>query len=73
MRLALSSERWTFISSQCDGCVLVYIDDIAIYPKTTQEHIEHVRKTLILLRDAGVTLNLKSASSLLRQSITRAT
>ena len=33
-----------------DDFVIVYIDDLLIYSKTTEEHLEHVRKVLTLLR-----------------------
>jgi hypothetical protein len=33
-----------------DQFVIVYLDDICIYSKTPQEHLEHVRKVLTLLR-----------------------
>jgi hypothetical protein len=33
-----------------DQFVIVYLDDICIYSKTPQEHLDHVRKVLTLLR-----------------------
>lgn len=38
-------------------CCTVFIDDILIYSKTHQEHLEHVVATLTLLQAANVTLN----------------
>lgn len=39
---------------------LFHLDYIAIFSRTPDEHIDHDRQVLILLRDAGWTLNLKN-------------
>ncbi|THH23196.1 hypothetical protein EUX98_g7980, partial [Antrodiella citrinella] len=36
---------------------LVYIDDIVIYSKTFDEHVEHVDRVLTAVADAGITLS----------------
>ncbi|THH19755.1 hypothetical protein EUX98_g8715 [Antrodiella citrinella] len=36
---------------------LVYIDDIVIYSKTFEEHVEHVDRVLAAVADAGITLS----------------
>ena len=36
---------------------LVYIDDIIIYSKTYEEHIEHLDKVLEAIENAGITLS----------------
>ena len=33
-----------------DKCVIVFIDDILIYSKTKEEHAEHIRMVLEILR-----------------------
>ena len=33
-----------------DKCVIVFIDDILIYSKTKEEHVEHIRMVLEILR-----------------------
>jgi len=39
-----------------------YIDDILIFSRTMKEHLVHVDKTLIVLREAGFKLNLQKCS-----------
>ncbi len=38
---------------------LIYLDDVIIYSKTVEEHIDHVDEVLRCLADAGVTLKIK--------------
>ena len=38
-------------SRYLDKCVLVFLDDILIYSKNEEEHEEHLRLTLQLLRE----------------------
>ena len=33
-----------------DKCVIVFIDDILVYSKTKEEHVEHLRIVLGILR-----------------------
>ena len=34
-----------------DGCVIVFIDDILVYSRSNQEHEEHLRNVLSILRE----------------------
>lgn len=43
---------------------LVYLDDIVIFSKFLDEHMDHVRQALRSFDDAGETLKLKSANNL---------
>jgi hypothetical protein len=42
--------------------VLVYFDDILIYSKSLNEHIEHLRAVFCVLREAHLFTNLRSAA-----------
>jgi hypothetical protein len=42
-----------------DEFVIVYIDDLLIYSKTFEEHIEHLRKIFDKLREANLMIKLK--------------
>ena len=53
--IILSGVRW----KMC----LVYIDDIIVFSKNYEEHIVHLEHVLYLLKDAGIKLKLKNASS----------
>lgn len=49
--LILSTVKWQL--------ALVYLNDIAIFSKTPERHINHVRTVLAILRGTGVTLELQ--------------
>ena len=36
--------------------IVVYLDDVTIYSETFEEHIQHIRKALDKLRQAGLRL-----------------
>ena len=45
-------ELMNLVFKECfDTFVIVFINDILIYSKTDQEHQEHLRKALIILRE----------------------
>ena len=46
--------------------VIVYFDDIQIYSKTEEEHIEHLREVLAVLKDSKLYVNLKKCIFLSR-------
>lgn len=54
MGIILSSVMWQF--------ALIYLNDIAVFSKTPEDHIEHTGKVLTLLRDFGVTLKLNKCA-----------
>ena len=54
-----------------DKFVIVFIDDILIYSKTEEDHAEHLRITLEILRKENYILNLPSVSLVKRGSIFR--
>ena len=51
--ILLAGVKWQFC--------LVYLDDVIIFSKTEEEHINHVDSVLKILRQAGVTLKLKNS------------
>ena len=42
--------------------VIVYLDDILIFRKTKEEHIEHIRRVLQRLKEEKLLINLKKCS-----------
>ncbi len=52
-----------------EKCCFVYIDDIVVYSKNEEEHLQHLRQVFNCLHQAGLTLNLKKCN-LVQRSIT---
>jgi transposase InsO family protein len=48
----------TTLSEYLDEFAIAFVDDILIYSETLEDHIEHVRKVLQRLRDAGLQASL---------------
>ena len=48
--IILSGARW-------QSC-LIYLDDVIVFSRSTDEHLRHVREILTCLRRAGITLKL---------------
>lgn len=48
--------------------VIVYLNDILVFSKTKEEHIEHNKKVLQKLREARVTLKLKKCEFHVQQT-----
>ena len=42
--------------------VIVYLDDILIFSKTQEEHLEHIRQVLQRLKEEKLLINLKKCS-----------
>src|SRR6266540_5672267 len=47
------------LSSYLYDFVIVYLDDIIIFSQTIEEHLQHMRKVLEALRQAGLKLKLE--------------
>lgn len=56
MYFTLSCVKWK--------SALVYLDDIVAFSKTIKDHMAHLRQVPALLRDSGITLDLKNCSFL---------
>jgi hypothetical protein len=54
-------QRFIFsaLEEYLDDFVIAYLDDILVFSKTEEEHVEHNKKVLQKLREAAVTLKLK--------------
>ena len=52
--IILSGVRW-------QSC-LIYLDDVIVFSRTTEDHLRHVDEILTLPRNAGVTLKLKKCA-----------
>lgn len=50
-------------------CCFVYINDIVVYSKNVQEHLQHLNQVFNCLHQAGLTLNLKKCN-LIERSLT---
>lgn len=61
MDLVLAGLHWK--------CCLVYLDDIIVFTKTVEGHIERLREVFQCIRNAGLKLN-SSKCQLFRQSVT---
>jgi len=46
-----------------DKFVIVFIDDILIYSRTREEHVEHLRTVLNILREKQLNLNFQNVTS----------
>jgi hypothetical protein len=51
-----------------DKYVVVYLDDILIYSKTKEEHLQHIRSVLGLLRTNGLYAKLSKCSFMQEQT-----
>ncbi|KAI2786722.1 hypothetical protein POX_g09114 [Penicillium oxalicum] len=68
-----SFQRFIFhiLQGYLDKFVIAYLDDILVFSKTEEEHIEHNRKVLQRLREAEVTLKLKKCEFHIQQTISQ--
>lgn len=51
MDVVLASVKWKF--------ALVYLEEVVVFSNTVDDHIDHLKAVLKLLKNAGLTLNLK--------------
>ncbi len=47
--------------------VMIYLDDIIIFSQTMDEHLQHMRKVLEALQQAGLKLKLKKCEFIKKQ------
>ena len=52
--IALAGYRW----KTC----LVYLDDVIVFSENEKDHFKHLREVLTVLKDVGMSLNLKKCS-----------
>lgn len=57
---------FTVLQDLIGQCCFVYIDDIVVYSKDVQEHLQNLKQVFGKLESAGLTLNLEKCSFLKR-------
>jgi Reverse transcriptase (RNA-dependent DNA polymerase) len=70
MTFGLSEAPATFTSlmthifrPRLDNFISVYLDAILVYSKTLDDHVQHLRTTLLILRDLNCVPSLRSVTS----------
>ena len=48
-------------------CVVVYLDDVTVYSKSFEEHIQHLEQIFKVIQDANLSLNIEKCHFCLRQ------
>lgn len=51
-------------------CCMVYIDDVVIYSKDEQEHLQHIQQVFHCLFKSGLALNMKKKCNFIQKSLT---
>ena len=49
-------------SEERDRFVVIYLDDITMYSKTSRDHLQHLRKVFLKCRKFGISLNPKKSN-----------
>lgn len=52
----------TVLKSLIRKCVVVYLDDILVFSRSQEEHVQHLRQVLDILRQAKLYVNLEKCS-----------
>lgn len=57
-------QRFTqiYVANECSHCCRAYIDDLVIYSKTLQEHFQHLREVLLVIRKNNIRLKMSKCS-----------
>ena len=50
-------EMDTSFSEEKDRFVVIYLDDISVYSKNDQDHLEHLKRVFLKCRKFGISLN----------------
>lgn len=59
---AVFQELMNIVLQECEQFATAYLDDVLIYSKTPQEHLQHVQIVFRKLREHGLKLKLKKCS-----------
>ena len=49
-------------SDEKDRFVVIYLDDITVFSKNDQDHLQHLRRVFLKCRKFGISLNLKKSN-----------
>ena len=63
MQGLLFKEPWIFLfSEEKEKYVVIYLDDIIVYSKSDEQHLQHLKQVFLKCRKFGISLNPKKSN-----------
>jgi len=59
---AVFQELMNIVLQECEGLATAYLDDVLIFSKTPEEHLQHLKDIFKRIRQHGLKLKLKKCS-----------